>query len=163
MGLTTLPPSMSRLSRLDNARSLTFHNPIGLHGLLRGLFFAFFLFANKTAPVVQSSESLATDPEDRVWFLALIDFLSIVADYGLHDRSVGVRVPTESRMFPFTIPSRLGMEPSHPLINRVTGTISSGVNRPEGEDEHSLPTKFQDKKIEIHTSTSSYNFMQYNA
>jgi hypothetical protein len=37
VGLTTLLPSMSRLSRVvDNVGFLTSHNPIGLHGLLRG-------------------------------------------------------------------------------------------------------------------------------
>jgi hypothetical protein len=32
-----LPPSASRLSRLDNAGSSTSHSPIGLHGLLWGI------------------------------------------------------------------------------------------------------------------------------
>jgi hypothetical protein len=34
--LTTSPPSHSRLSRLDNVGASTSHNPMGLHGLLRG-------------------------------------------------------------------------------------------------------------------------------
>jgi hypothetical protein len=33
VGLTTLPPSVSRLSR-QNVGALTSHNPMGLHGLL---------------------------------------------------------------------------------------------------------------------------------
>jgi hypothetical protein len=35
VGLTTLPPSMSRMSR-DNVGASTSHNPMGLHGLLQG-------------------------------------------------------------------------------------------------------------------------------
>jgi hypothetical protein len=38
VGLTTLPPHMSRLSRLDNVGSSASHNPIGLHGLIASLF-----------------------------------------------------------------------------------------------------------------------------
>jgi hypothetical protein len=33
--LTTLPPSVSRLSR-ENVGASTSHNPMGLHGLLQG-------------------------------------------------------------------------------------------------------------------------------
>jgi hypothetical protein len=33
--LTTLPPSVSRLSK-ENVGSSTSHNPVGLHGLLQG-------------------------------------------------------------------------------------------------------------------------------
>jgi hypothetical protein len=36
--LTTSPPSVSRLSR-ENVGGLTFHNPMGLHGLLQGSFY----------------------------------------------------------------------------------------------------------------------------
>jgi hypothetical protein len=35
VGLTTLPPSVSRLSR-QNVGALTSHNPMGFHGLLQG-------------------------------------------------------------------------------------------------------------------------------
>jgi hypothetical protein len=35
LGLTTLPPSVSRLSR-QNVGALMSHNPVGVHGLLQG-------------------------------------------------------------------------------------------------------------------------------
>jgi hypothetical protein len=46
VGLTTLPPSVSRLS--NYVVSLTFHQPIGLHGLLRGIVLLFFFTLNYT-------------------------------------------------------------------------------------------------------------------
>jgi hypothetical protein len=41
--LTNVPPSVSRLCR-ENVRSSTYHNPMGLHGLLQGQLYLIFIF-----------------------------------------------------------------------------------------------------------------------
>jgi hypothetical protein len=46
VGLTTLPPSVSQLSR-ENVGTSTSHNPMGLHGPLQGYLY-FFLFTLHT-------------------------------------------------------------------------------------------------------------------
>jgi hypothetical protein len=50
VGLTALPPSVSRADCLENVESLTSHNPIGLHGLLRGSLYFFFIFTTRILP-----------------------------------------------------------------------------------------------------------------
>jgi hypothetical protein len=57
--LTTLPPSMSRC--LASVGSLTFHNPIGLHGLLRELLY-FFTFTKQHNPYWTSKEEQKRQP-----------------------------------------------------------------------------------------------------
>jgi hypothetical protein len=44
--LTTLPPSVSRLSR-ENVRALTSHNPMGLYSLLQGWLYLLPFFSEK--------------------------------------------------------------------------------------------------------------------
>jgi hypothetical protein len=67
--------------------------------------------------------------------------VGIATSYGLDDRGVGVRVPVGS----------LGS--TQPPIQWVPGALSTGVNRPGREADHSPPTSAEVKKMWIYTST----------
>jgi hypothetical protein len=51
---------------------------------------------------------------------------SIVSDYGLDDRAIGVRSPAGQRIFPLTSVSRPAPSPTQPPVQWVPGVLSSG-------------------------------------
>jgi hypothetical protein len=69
---------------------------------------------------------------------------SIVSDYGLDDRAVGVRSPAGAKVFPLTSVSRPALGPTQPLVQWVPGVLSPGVKaRPERDADHSLPSSIE--------------------
>jgi hypothetical protein len=66
---------------------------------------------------------------------------SIVSDYGLDDRAIGVRSPAGQRIFPLASVSRPALRPTQPPIQWVPGVLSPGVKaRPERDADHSPPS-----------------------
>jgi hypothetical protein len=57
---------------------------------------------------------------------------SVVSDYGLDDRAIEVRSPTEAEDFPLAPASRPAMGPTQPPIQCVPGVLSPGVKRGRG-------------------------------
>jgi hypothetical protein len=57
---------------------------------------------------------------------------SIVSDYGLDNRAIGVRSPAGLRIFPLTSVSRPALGPIQPPVQWVPGVLSPGVKRGRG-------------------------------
>jgi hypothetical protein len=57
---------------------------------------------------------------------------SIVSDYGLDDRAIGVRSPAGQRIFPLASVSRPALGPTQPPVQWVPGVLSPGVKRGRG-------------------------------
>jgi hypothetical protein len=66
--------------------------------------------------------------------------VGIATDYGLDDRMIGVRIPPGLGIFFFDTASRPALGPTQPLIQRVPGALSVGVERPGCEVDHSPPS-----------------------
>jgi hypothetical protein len=63
---------------------------------------------------------------------------SIVSDYGLDDRAIGVRSRQGQRIFPLTSVSRPALGPTQPPVQWVPGVLSPGVKpRPGRDADHS--------------------------
>jgi hypothetical protein len=58
--------------------------------------------------------------------------VSIVSDYGLDDREIGVRSPSETKDFSLAFVSRLALGPTRPPIQWVPGVLSPGIKRGRG-------------------------------
>jgi hypothetical protein len=54
---------------------------------------------------------------------------SIVSDYGLDDRAIGVRFPAGAKIFPLASVSRPALGPTQPPLQWVPGALSPGVKR----------------------------------
>jgi hypothetical protein len=66
---------------------------------------------------------------------------SIVSDYGLDDRSIGVRSPAGAKDFPLSPVSRPALGPTQPPVQCVLGVLSPGVKARPGRDaNHSPPS-----------------------
>jgi hypothetical protein len=67
---------------------------------------------------------------------------SIVSDYGLDDRAIGVRSPAGAKgFFPLTSVSRPALGPTQPPVQWVPGVLSPGVKALPGRDaDHSPPS-----------------------
>jgi hypothetical protein len=83
--------------------------------------------------------------------------VGIATGYGLDSWGVGVPFPVVKN-FLFSTSSRPALGPTQPPIQRVPGSLSPGVKRPECEVDHS-PTSAEAKKMWIYTSTPPYAFM----
>jgi hypothetical protein len=59
---------------------------------------------------------------------------SIVSDYGLDDRAIGVRSRRGQRIFPLTSVSRPALGPTQPPVQWVPGVLSPGVKARPGRD-----------------------------
>jgi hypothetical protein len=57
---------------------------------------------------------------------------SIVSDYGLDDRAIGVGYPAGARIFPLSSVSRSALGPTQPPVQWVPGVLSPGVKRGRG-------------------------------
>jgi hypothetical protein len=57
---------------------------------------------------------------------------SIVSDYGLDDRAIGVRSPTGAKDFFLYPVSRPALGPTQPPVQWVPGVLSPGVKRGQG-------------------------------
>jgi hypothetical protein len=66
---------------------------------------------------------------------------SIVSDYGLDDRAIGVRSPTEAKDFSFILCVQTGSG-AHPASCPMGtgGPFSGGKARPGRDADHSLPS-----------------------
>jgi hypothetical protein len=66
---------------------------------------------------------------------------SIVSDYGLDDRAIGVRFPAGQRIFPVASVSRPALGHTQPPVKWVPGVLSTGVKARPGRDaDHSPPS-----------------------
>jgi hypothetical protein len=67
---------------------------------------------------------------------------SIVSDYGLDDRAIGVRFPAGAKdFFPLSSVSRPALGPTQPPVQWVPGVLSPGVKARPGRDaDHSPPS-----------------------
>jgi hypothetical protein len=71
---------------------------------------------------------------------------SIVSDYGLDDRAIGVRSPAGQRIFPLASVSRPALGPTQPPVLCVPGVLSPGVKARPGRDaDHSPPSSAEVK------------------
>jgi hypothetical protein len=69
---------------------------------------------------------------------------SIVYDYGLDDRAIGVRFPAGQRIFPVASVSRPALGPTQPPVRWVSGLLSLGVKARPGRDaDHSPPSSVE--------------------
>jgi hypothetical protein len=57
---------------------------------------------------------------------------SIVSDYGLDDRAIGVRSPAGAEDFPLTSVSRSALGPTQPPVQWVPRVLTPGVKRGRG-------------------------------
>jgi hypothetical protein len=57
---------------------------------------------------------------------------SIVSDYGLDDRAIGVRSPAGAKVFPLVSVSRPALGPTQPPVQWVPGVLSPGCNSAAG-------------------------------
>jgi hypothetical protein len=64
---------------------------------------------------------------------------SIVSDYGLDDRAIGVRFPAGQRIFPVASVSRPALGPTQPPVQWVSGVLSLGVKARPGRDADHSP------------------------
>jgi hypothetical protein len=55
--------------------------------------------------------------------------VSIVSDYGLDDRAIGVRSQAGAKDFPLASVSRPALGPTQPPVQWVPGVLSPGVKR----------------------------------
>jgi hypothetical protein len=65
---------------------------------------------------------------------------SIVSDYGLDDRAVGVRSPAGAKDFPLASVSRPALGPTQPPVQWVPGILSPGVKARPGRDADHSPS-----------------------
>jgi hypothetical protein len=66
---------------------------------------------------------------------------SIVSDYGLDDRAIGVRSPAGAEDFSLASVSRPALGPTQPSVQWVPGVLSPGVKARPGRDaDHSSPS-----------------------
>jgi hypothetical protein len=71
---------------------------------------------------------------------------SIVSDYGLDDRAIGVRSPVGAKIFPLVSASRPALGPTQPPVKWVQGVLSPGVKaRPGLDADHSHPSSAEVK------------------
>jgi hypothetical protein len=72
--------------------------------------------------------------------------VSIVSDYGLDDRAIGVRTPAEARIFPLASVSRPSLGPTQPPVQWVPGgPFPGGKARPGRDADHSPPSSVEVK------------------
>jgi hypothetical protein len=62
---------------------------------------------------------------------------SIVSDYGLDDRAIGVRSPQGQRIFPLASVSRPALGPTQPPVRWVPGVLSPGQSAAGRDADHS--------------------------
>jgi hypothetical protein len=71
---------------------------------------------------------------------------SIVSDYGLDDRAIGVDPRQGQRIFPLSSVSRPALGPTQPPVQWVPGVLSPGVKAGPGRDaDHSPPSSVEVK------------------
>jgi hypothetical protein len=67
--------------------------------------------------------------------------VSIVSDYGLDDRAIGVRSPAGAKDFSSSLCVQTGSGATQPPVQWVPGVFSPGVKaRPERDIDHSPPS-----------------------
>jgi hypothetical protein len=64
--------------------------------------------------------------------MSRVSSVSIVSDYGLDDRAIGVRSRQGQRIFPLSSVSRPALGPTQPPVKWVPGVLSPGVKRGRG-------------------------------
>jgi hypothetical protein len=86
---------------------------------------------------------------------------SIVSDYGLDDRAIGVR--SRQRIFPLTSVSKPALGPTQPPVQWVPGVLSRGVKRGRGvmltTHPHLVPRSWMSRS---YTSSPPSASMAYN-
>jgi hypothetical protein len=66
---------------------------------------------------------------------------SIVSDYGLDDRAIGVQSPAGAKDFSSSLSVQTGSGPTQPPVQWVPGVLSPGVKARPGRDaDHSPPS-----------------------
>jgi hypothetical protein len=70
-----------------------------------------------------------------------VSSVSIVSDYGLDDRAIGVRSPAGAEEFSSASVSRPAMGPTQPPVQWVPVVLSPGIKARPGRDaDHSPPS-----------------------
>jgi hypothetical protein len=75
----------------------------------------------------------------RVAYRSRVSSGSIVSDYGLDDRVIGVRSPAGKMIFPLSSVSRPALGPTQPPVQWVLGVLSQGVKARPGRDADHSP------------------------
>jgi hypothetical protein len=68
-----------------------------------------------------------------------VSSVSIVSDYGLDDRAIGVRSPAGAKDFSSSLCVQTGSEAHQPPVQWVPGVLSLGVKARPGRDAVHLP------------------------
>jgi hypothetical protein len=71
--------------------------------------------------------------------------VSIVFDYGLDDRAIGVWSRQGQRIFPLTSVCRPALRPTQPPVQWVPGSFSRGKARPGRDSDHLPPSNAEVK------------------
>jgi hypothetical protein len=79
--------------------------------------------------------------DDKCMMRSWVSSGSIVYDYGLDYRAIGVRSPAGAKDYPLTSVSRPALGPTQPPVQWVPGVLSPGVKARPGRDaDHAPPS-----------------------